>query len=296
MAGGSWGGGNIPGRLWSDYAYPGTDEFKYWATRGFKLMRLAFMWERVQPKVKGYFSAQDIAEIDRCVAAAVANGQTIILDCHNYGKRADQPAGHFGDKTELGNLWWKLSDRYKANTNVVYGLNNEPANLSLSDWKAQVIESITAIRTNTQTALISVAWGSWDGAHDFITAGGPATFDGITDANIILEVHQYLDHDFSGSNLQEYVAGSGATVLKPVTDWARSKKIRVLVGEFGFALPAGLTESTAMLQHMQDNSDVYWGWTFWKSGPIGWGGDAFSIQPENNTDAPQIAVLKKFMA
>jgi endoglucanase len=47
--------------------------------------------------------------------------------------------------------------------------------------------------------------------------------------------------------------------------------------------------------YMQDNSDVWMGWTYWSGGPW-WGNYMYSIEPTNigqpnQTDSPQMHVL-----
>ena len=42
-------GGKVPGKPYFDFAVPSEDEWSYFASKGLKLVRLPFKWERVQP-------------------------------------------------------------------------------------------------------------------------------------------------------------------------------------------------------------------------------------------------------
>ena len=46
----------------------------------------------------------------------------------------------------------------------------------------------------------------------------------------------------------------------------------------------------ATLDHIDANSDVYLGWTWWSAGPW-WGNYFMTLEPQGNVDAPQLATL-----
>lgn len=284
LAGGDFGDLGRP--LGQGYIYPDDASFAYWASKGMKLIRLPFKIERIQPRDHGEFSPVDIKEIDRCVAAAGKAGLTIVLDAHNYGKRNDKKMR----VEDLANLWWRLATRYKAQAHVAYGVMNEPMAWGAADWQAALREAVRAIRVTGAKGLILAPGSGWNGAHSFISSGNAAAFEGFSDSNYMIEVHQYLDGDSSGTHLQEYVAGKGATVLKPITDWARAKGHRLFLGEWGFAMPAGAAEAKAMLTFMSENADVWAAHAIWAAGPW-WGDYPFSVEPRAGQDAPHLAVL-----
>src|SRR5437763_1880508 len=61
------------------------------------------------------------------------------------------------------------------------------------------------------------------------------------------------------------------------------------------AANAAIEAIRRVLQFMQDNRDVWIGWTYWAAGP--WAKDYFTnIEPDGGADRPQMAVLEKFMA
>jgi hypothetical protein len=44
---------------------------------------------------------------------------------------------------------------------------------------------------------------------------------------------------------------------------------------------------------MNDNNDVWLGWTWWAAGPW-WGEYMFTVEPKNGQDRPQMAILEKY--
>ena len=279
----------LPGVMGQTYLYPDDWVITPWAAKGIKLIRIPFLIERVQPQNHGEFSAPDIAALDRIIATAAGAGLTVVLDAHNYGQRA-------GAKMDVGdapNFWWRMATRYRNAPHVMFGIMNEPSAWSPVDWQVTLRKCVAGIRVTGAKQTIMAPGAGWNGAHDFVTGGNAAAFDGFTDPNFMVEVHQYLDGDNSGSHLQEYVAGKGATVLADVTTWARTKGFRLFLGEFGFAMPAGQIEATAMLQFMTDNSDVWAAYGVWAAGQW-WGDYAFGVEP-STAEKPQLAVLQNFM-
>ena len=282
----------LPGVHGRDYLYPDDWEFGGWAKKGFKVIRLPVLMERVQPQAMGEFSSADIQQVDRCVKTAASVGLSIIIDAHNYGQRAGKKL----DVEDAPNFWWRMGTRYRDAANVIFGIMNEPSAFGPTDWQYVLRKCVGAIRVTGAKQLILAPGAGWNGAHDFVANGNAAAFEGFTDSgnNVAIEVHQYLDGDSSGTHLQEYISGKGATVLKPVTEWARSKGFKLFLAEHGFAMPAGETEARAMLQYMTDNSDVWLGHTAWAAGQW-WGDYAFTLEPTSQGDRPQVAVLQSYM-
>ena len=279
----------LPGVMGQNYVYPDDWVITPWAAKGIKLIRIPLLIERVQPVDHGEFSGLDIAALDRVVATAASAGLTVVLDAHNYGQRA----GAKIDVEDAPNFWWRIATRYRHASNVMFGIMNEPSAWSPVDWQVTLRKCVAGIRVTGAKQTIMAPGAGWNGAHDFVAGGNAAAFEGFADSNFMVEVHQYLDGDNSGSHLQEYAAGKGATVLADVTTWARSKGYKLFLGEFGFAMPAGQVEATAMLQFMTDNSDVWAAYAIWAAGQW-WSDYAFSIEPDK-ADRPHLAVLQSFM-
>jgi endoglucanase len=112
--------------------------------------------------------------------------------------------------------------------------------------------------------------------------------------NIAFEAHQYLDKDFSGTHDKCRSETVGADMLKGFTAWLRKTGSRGFLGEFsGGADPTCLKALDLMLTHIDENADVWLGWTYWAAGSW-WHNYPFSIQPAADGAAkPQMEVLLK---
>jgi hypothetical protein len=77
---------HLPGVYNVDYTYPTTANIAYVASRGHKVIRLPFRWERIQPTLGGALNAAELARIQAVVTSANANGMQVILDVHNYAE------------------------------------------------------------------------------------------------------------------------------------------------------------------------------------------------------------------
>jgi endoglucanase len=281
--------GNADSKMGYGYIYPNNTFFQNYAALGFKLVRLPFKLQRLQPVIKGPLDAANLAEITRCVAAAKANNQMIVLDAHNYGKRGTVIL----TEADLSDFWAKVATAFKAQPHVAYGLMNEPAAFKPPEWRKVVDATVRAIRAKGSTQLLMVPGAGWNGAHSWVSGGNAAAFDSFTDTNFMFEVHQYLDNDSSGTHHDQYTPGSGSTRLKAVTDWARWRGKKLFLGEFGFALPAGEVEARALMQYMTDNSDVWAAHAYWAGGPW-WGSYPYSSEPKGGTPNPQVALMKGY--
>ena len=114
--------------------------------------------------------------------------------------------------------------------------------------------------------------------------------------DFVYEVHQYFDPGASGTHANCIDAASATATIAPFTEWARQNGHKAFLGEFGAGADSNCLEALQrVLQFMQDNRDVWIGWTYWAAGP--WAKDYFTnIEPDGGADRPQMAVLEKFMA
>jgi len=273
LAGLEFGDGET-GVLGTNYIDNGVSHYQYWANEGANTIRLPFTWERLQPTANGPLDTAYLDLLRDAVDYATANGQTLLLDMHNYGEYFTQ---NFNTSPALqaafANVWMRLANEFGDNANVWFGLMNEPHDIEpFSKWVDFAQAATNAIRGTGADNKILVSVGEWAGAHRF---NDPAyhqyavpAYEAFVDPgnNFAFEVHQYLDADNSGHS-PDAVDGKGATVLQGVTDWARTKGYEIFVGEFGVAADgANADEYTDLLNFMNANGDVILGWTAWGAG------------------------------
>ena len=294
--------GAAPGRPGWDYFYPNMSSIDYFAAKGATIIRLCVLWERVQPQLGSDLNFSEMKLIDGAIANARSRGMRVLLDIHNYAAFAGSKIGT--DKVSIeqfSDLWKRLAARYRDDQSVAFGLMNEPVSLATETWLDATNAAIREIRATGAKNLIMVPGNGWSSAHDWFSSsyGSPnaTLMNRAQDPknNMIYEVHQYFDVGATGTHATCIDAASAVAVIAPFTQWARMNGRKAFLGEFGVGPdPNCLKALQNVLEHMQDNRDVWTGWTYWAAGP--WPKDYFTnIEPDGGKDRPQMTVLQQFM-
>lgn len=242
LAGGSFGTSGAgfdaarPGRYGHDYSYENRGGYRYLASRGVRLVRLALVWERLQPRPGGPLRAAEVSRLRKAVAEAHTAGLEVILDLHGYGQftAGPRPGDPHGSRTvyalgsgplptsALADFWARTVRATQDLPGVLgYDLLNEPVRLAARGqdgarlWERAAQESVDAIRAAGSRAPVFVAaYGrgsplGWSRAH-----GRPWVHDPLGRA--VYEIHVYFDSDGSGRYAQSYsgeAAGAGQQVV-----------------------------------------------------------------------------------
>lgn len=266
--------GKVPGRLGYDYDYPNPKEIDYYKAQGFKILRIPFRWERLQPELYGPLSATDRASLKRAVDYATDQNLVVVLDMHDYAARRPSATAtskfHVGSTevpaSALTDAWVKIMGDYKEDRRVWLGLMNEPSGLSGSTWWPSVQELVLDLRKQRIGNKLLVPGVSWTGAHSWLKSGNAAYAESFRDPrnNFAFEVHQYLDSDSSGTHAT-CSPGSSARV-DAVLSWAQQRGVTLFFGEIAAGPdPSCRPEYTAMLAKL-NTSPVVLGWTAWGGG------------------------------
>jgi endoglucanase len=290
-------GGAYPG----NYGYPPNTSIDYYASKGMGIIRLPFLWERVQPVKNGPLDATEMSRIDPVVDYALSKGLEVGIDVHNggYGYGALIGGPHTSD-ADFADLWAKLATHYKDRPDVLLMLMSEPSAQSARQWLRSANAAIAAIRATGATQTIVVPGSYFDGAWTWtVTDNADVVGCGVVDPlnNYMFEVHQYLDKDGSGGSPGIVSPTIGADRLAAATEWARARGKRFFLGEFGTAADAAsLAALDTMLAYIQHNGDVWAYATWWGAGDR-WYDYFMSIEPaEDATEKPQMGVLAKHLA
>jgi aryl-phospho-beta-D-glucosidase BglC (GH1 family)/20S proteasome alpha/beta subunit len=282
-----------------DYTYPTHAEIDYFASKGDTAIRLSFLWDRVQPTMDGALDAAELSRIDDVVNYANAKGIKVILDPHDFGYAYGNQVGSTAlPNSAFANLWGQLAGHFASDPNVLFGLMNEPNDISATQWLGSVNAAIGAIRSaGATTQQILVPGTYWDGASSWTSTDNASVIGaGVVDPNhnFAFEVHQYLDSDGSGTHSTVVSTEIGVQRLQAITAWAEATGNKLFLGEFGVSSdPTSLTALDNMLLYMQQHNDVWEGGTYWAAGPW-WGSYMYSVEPANGVDKPQMAILDQF--
>jgi aryl-phospho-beta-D-glucosidase BglC (GH1 family) len=282
-----------------DYTYPTHAEIDYFASKGMGIIRLPFMWERLQHTKLGELDAAELARIDDLVSYATSNGLKIIIEPHNFGMgfgaligTAQTPNSAFAD------FWGKVAEHFKSNPNVIFGLCNEPNQQTATQWLESANAAIAAIRGAGALQEILVPGSYWTGAWSWTTTDNDTVVGtGVIDPanNFAFEVHQYLDADSSGTQPGAVSPTIGVERLTAITEWAEATGSRLFLGEVGATIDqTSLTALDGMLDYMHEHSGVWEGVTAWSAGPW-WGDYMFSLEPLNGADKPQMAIFEQHL-
>jgi endoglucanase len=303
LSGAEFNGNKLPGVHGQDYTYPHESDLQYFRSLGFEAVRLSVRWERLQPELSAPLSNSELALIDKLAGKAVQLDLCVILDIHNYGSYRGKAIGLEGVPVEsFVDLWRQLAERFGQNGNMAFGLMNEPSALPIDRWQTIAQTTVNAIRQSGARNLILVSGGRWSGAHAWNkrigTVSNAEVFTEFRDPGnrLLIEMHQYADSDYSGTHFGSCVSvAKMQDIMNGASNWARASGHKLFLGEFGVP-PSDdcLAVLDTMLAHMRDNSNLWRGWTYWAAGRW-WGNYPFSIQPRGDREAPQTAVLKKYL-
>ncbi|WDS34997.1 glycoside hydrolase family 5 protein [Pseudoxanthomonas sp.] len=303
LAGAEFNASVKPGVLYKNYVYPSDSDFAYFAGQGMNVIRLPFLWERLEPQAGTTLDAAQLSYITTAVTRARNHGLKVILDPHNYAKYNGALIGSSSvPDAVFADLWSQLASAFANDDAVIFGLMNEPAGLSSTTWADAAQAAIDAIRATGAKNLVLVPGVAWTGAHSWNSAsagGGVSNGDALANlsdpaANLAYEVHQYLDQDYSGTSATCVSTTIGADKLEGFTEWLRANNKIGFLGEFGAAdNDTCMTALDGMLEYMQANDDVWLGWTYWAAGAWWNTSYMFSVQPVDGVTRAQLPVLSE---
>ena len=203
-----------PGAYGFKYYYANRGSYQYLYNQGVRLVRIPFRWERIQPTLKTSFDSNNKgwSELKRSVLDARAVGLQVVLDMHNYARyskagaasyligSADVPIDAYTD------VWTRLSNEFKTDSGIYYGLMNEPYEMNLTVnglsgaklWEKISQDVLNAIRVNNDTKLVMVPGYSYSSAGSW-AKNHPKPWIADSANNFRYEAHNYWDGNGSGT-------------------------------------------------------------------------------------------------
>lgn len=302
FAGPEFAGHKLPGTVNKDYVFPSSKDIKTYSEFGFELIRLPFKWERLQPSLEQSLDTPYLKNISNVVIEAAKYDMRVVLDVHNYGTYKSSKIGSDQVTQQAFNdLWFRLALHFKDNENVIFGIMNEPNKHTPIEWFPIAQGALTTIRDTGAKQKILVPSTYWSNAHRFTLKDGLYSNADLlkhiqdTENNFAFEVHTYFDHDNSGTNKDCPKDNIGVKRLENITQWLKDNNFEAFLGEFGSSEnQACLVILDETLAYMDDNKDVWLGWSYWGASP--WFGDyMYNVYPPDVETNPQAKILKTYL-
>lgn len=315
-------GGDSPWTTWSNgeiaawnYKFVSKTDVDTIMAAGANSFRLLFTWEALQPQIYGNVTNNPVPahkayadELWSLVDYITSKGARVILDAHGgadigfaayYNKKVGTNYTDSSGKTEpvsflLENLWWQIATKYKANDKVMYGITNEPHDMDAATWFACAQTVITSIRNTGAKGTIWCPGVDWTGAGTWMTHNAAAWNLKDPLGNLGVQLHLYFDAN-SGGGADDVVSPTiGVERCQAVTTWARSKGLRLWLGEVALkaSAPNGPAAWANLVAFLKANSDVWSGFAWWGGGPPAWwSGYRFAVLSGTTTPSPQLTLV-----
>ena len=266
LNGAEFGQNIFPGKLGQDYVFPTTPELDYYKQKGMDMVRIPFLWERMQPglmnktspdaSVDRSFDSTYSGEMDKFLTAADQRGMNVVLDAQQFGRYKDNVIGTSNiTNDDFKQFWQKMSQTYGQHSSVYgYDLSNEPHDEDDKTWQGAAQAGVDGIRAAGDKHAVVIegnqyaGTASWNQHSKDLAVNDPAN-------NVIYEAHSYWDSDHSGSyqggaqnsydkavadarsqnmlGSNEDPSNLGVNDAKPFVDWLKANNAKGYIGEYG---------------------------------------------------------------
>ncbi|KFY35568.1 hypothetical protein V494_05802 [Pseudogymnoascus sp. VKM F-4513 (FW-928)] len=253
----------------------GLGQMKHFANdKGLNVFRLPVCWQYLVNNVPGgTLDSNNFGVYDQLVQGCLATGAYCVVDIHNYARWGGQIVGQSGGaitNENLASVWYQLAAKYASQSKVIFGVMNEPHDLDIGTWATTVQWAVDSIRNAGATSQMILLPGTDYTALGSLVSKSAAALGAVVNpdkskTNLIFDVHQYLDADFSGTSTE--CTSNGVSNVNSLADWLRSNGRQAFLTETG----GGSTDSCytnlcAQFDALNNNADVYLGWIGWSAG------------------------------
>ncbi|ORX50075.1 glycoside hydrolase [Piromyces finnis] len=300
---GEFGEDDFPGVYNRNYVYPDIEKIEVLREQGMNAFRVCNRWERLQHELYGELNEFDITEIKKIIDTITAKGAIAVIDPHNYARYNNKLIGSKEVPIEaFVDFWIRLAEVFKDNENVWFGLVNEPHDINTNDWFMAARAAVDGIRSTGAKNTILVPGNGWTGAWNWCqsyygesNADVALRYFSSEDENILFEVHQYFDSDYSGYNSQ-CVQRPCQNLFKEYIEWLKANNLKGWVGEIGSFFNDECHQCIQeAIEYLQENREYIVGALWWAAGPW-WGSNGLSIEPNDEKAFPgQMAWLKPYL-
>lgn len=289
--------GGVNGVYGEDYIYPQASDMDYFKSKGLTLVRVPFLWEKLQPVLNGPLNEDELQHLRETTALAAERSMRVIFLPWNFGKynglqigSADVPVSAYVDFLQ------KFATAFRDDSAMyAYDLMQEPEGFNGS-WPAIAQAGLNAVRSVDNAKLILVQGECGSLGESFAQCNSGLN---IVDSsnNFAYEAHQSFSADGQDTYSQSYdVQGAYPQIsvdkLTPFRNFIQSRNARGYIGEFSIPNddPRWQPVLTNALQFMKDNCMLG---TYYTAG-VTTANLRISIQPINGADKPQTSLLTPF--
>jgi len=275
------------------YTAPPTSQYTHFSAEGANLYRIPFAWQEMTPTLGGTINSTFFELYDATVSAALASSSSayVIVDLHNYARWNGDIVGQGGPtNAQFASIWTQLTEKFGTNDRLIYGLMNEPHDLTVSTWAESLQYVVTELRAAGSTNYLLLPGSNYTSAAAMPTVAGPYLVN-ITDplggtGKLLIDVHQYLDSDNSGTSAT-CVTNNVATLTTLVT-WLKANGDRqAILSETGGGNTASCeTDLGEELAYVESAYPNLVGFSIWAAGSFDTS-YVLSVTPyANGTDQP----------
>lgn len=291
-------GTNLPGRFGVDYTYPDGRQLDYYGSRGMRLVRLPFRWERMQRALYAPLDPQEAARMDAFLLAARQRGIMVIVEAHNNARYQGAVVGTSGvSHAAFADFWRRMAERYR-NESALYGydLSDEPHDTG-GRWIVAAQAAIDGIRRADPYHAVVVGGECWSSTTLWRVCSDSLKSLRDPAGNLLFDAHVFFDRDGSGKYRAGYDAEGaypdiGVDRTRPFLTWLRENRLRGIVG--GYGVPGDDPRwLEVLLRFMRFLDANHISGTAWGAGPW-WGSYHLSLEPRDGRDSPQMRVLTAF--
>ncbi|OBT92594.1 hypothetical protein VE01_09679 [Pseudogymnoascus verrucosus] len=242
---------------------------------GLNVFRLPVCWQYLVNNVLGgNLDGNNFAVYDQLVQGCLATGAYCVVDIHNYARWGGQVIGQSGGavtNNHFASVWYQIAAKYAGQPKVIFGVMNEPHDLNINDWATTVQWAVDSIRNaGAKSQMILLPGTDYTSVGGLIPTGSASALSAVhnldgSKTNLIFDVHQYLDSNFSGTSPD--CSTNGVANLDTLAGWLRSNGRQAFLTETGGGSTSSCyTNLCSELDWMNYNADVYLGWIGWAAG------------------------------
>lgn len=189
---------------------------------------------------------------------------------HNYARWNGGIFGQGGpSNAQFANLWSLIAKQFAGNSKVIFGIMNEPHDLSMSTWATTVQAAVTAIRQAGATSQYMLLPGTIFSHCDQFVSGANDPLLNVKDSDgttskLLFDIHQYLDSDGSGTHTT--CTTNAVSALTACNSWMASHGRQALLTETGSSSDSSCVNNLKQeLAYVKGSSNLM-GFTAWSAG------------------------------